>query len=102
MPWAPSVSAFRRLSRREIAEEQYLWKCPLCAFGLPTAGEEIVSKHAQALAVAAHRRERHHDVSDVAYRNAGMASSAKLRSEEGGSCCQQACCSGAGPAQGGS
>ena len=72
-PLRSNVAAFRRLSRREIAEEQYHWKCPLCAFGLPTAGEEIVSKHAQALAVAAHRRECHHDVSDVAYRNAGMA-----------------------------
>ena len=61
------------LSRAEVAEEKWQWKCPLCRFGLPRDVEEPVSVHARQFAIRAHRAKVHPGVTDAEYRDAAIA-----------------------------
>ncbi|OLP76239.1 hypothetical protein AK812_SmicGene43852 [Symbiodinium microadriaticum] len=72
-PLHANVEAFRMLSRAEVAEEKWQWKCPLCRFGLPRDVEEPVSVHARQFAIRAHRAKVHPGVTDAEYRDAAIA-----------------------------
>ncbi|CAE7891678.1 unnamed protein product [Symbiodinium sp. KB8] len=72
-PLKANVEAFRVLTRAEIKEKLWQWKCPLCRFGLPREIEEPVSTHARQRAISTHRVDVHPGVTDAEYHTAAVA-----------------------------